>query len=51
METFAVYWEPIIKTYGIDVRTGLSLISLDLPFDRLREGGGFLSGIASRFSG
>jgi hypothetical protein len=51
METFAVYWEPIIKTYGIAVRTGLSLISLDLPFDRLREGEGFLSCIASRFSG
>jgi hypothetical protein len=51
METFAVYWEPVIKTYGIAVRTGLSLISLDLPFDRLREGEGCLSGLASRCGG
>ena len=51
METFAVYWEPIIKTYGIVERTGLCLISLDLPFDRLSDGGAFLSQAASGFGG
>ncbi|MCP4746053.1 MAG: hypothetical protein GY874_07910 [Desulfobacteraceae bacterium] len=30
METIAVYWEPQIKTYGIQVRTRLRLISLHL---------------------
>ncbi|MBI5591114.1 MAG: hypothetical protein HY881_11595 [Deltaproteobacteria bacterium] len=51
METFAVYWEPIVKTYGISERTGLCLISLDLPFNRLSDGGACLSRIASRFGG
>ena len=51
METFAVYWEPIIKTYGIVERTGLCLISMDLPFDRLSDGGACLSDIASGFGG
>ena len=51
METFAVYWEPIIKTYGIAERTGLCLISLDLPFDRLSDGGACLPDIVSRFGG
>jgi hypothetical protein len=50
METFAVYWEPIIKTYGIIERTGLCLVSLELP-DRIRDGGDCLSHIASRFGG
>jgi hypothetical protein len=31
METVAVYWEPIIRTYGFDVRTGLTLAQLELP--------------------
>ncbi len=30
MEIFAVYWESVIKTYGIAARTGLCLISLEL---------------------
>lgn len=30
METFAVYWEPVIKTYGIFERTGLCLVSFQL---------------------
>ncbi|MFH0994586.1 MAG: hypothetical protein V1844_03700 [Pseudomonadota bacterium] len=51
METFAVYWEPIIKTYGIAERTGLCLISLDLPFDRISDEGACLSDIVSRFGG
>ena len=51
METFAVYWEPIIKTYDITERTGLSLISLDLQFSRICGGGHWLAGITSRFDG
>lgn len=30
METIAIYWEPIIKTYGIEERTGLSLVTIPL---------------------
>ncbi len=30
METIAVYWEPKIKTYGIHLRTGLSMVSFFL---------------------
>jgi len=51
METFAVYWEPIIKTYGIAERIGLCLITLDLPFGRISDGGDWLTHFASRFSG
>jgi len=51
METFAVYWEPIIKTYGICERTGLCLVTLDLPFDRIGDGGDWLTRFASRFDG
>ena len=53
METIAVYWEPIIKTYGFLEKTGLSLFRISLAFDqitgwgaRIQEigaiGGGFL---------
>jgi hypothetical protein len=31
METIAVYWEPVIKIYGIAERTGLSMVSFVLP--------------------
>jgi len=34
METIAIYWEPVIKTYGIIERTGLSLVSLALDSTR-----------------
>jgi hypothetical protein len=43
METFAVYWEPVIKTYGIDRKTGLSLVSLEIdPEDTGSLGDRFL---------
>ena len=51
METFAVYWEPIIKTYGMAERTGLVLITAELPQDRLCDGGMWLSRMAERFAG
>ena len=31
METIAVYWEPIIKTYGFSVKTDLSLVKISFP--------------------
>ncbi len=34
METIAIYWEPIIKTYGIEVRSGLSLVTIPLRMTR-----------------
>ncbi len=34
METIAFYWEPIIKTYGFQEKTGLSLHRISLPADR-----------------
>jgi aspartokinase len=30
METIAVYWEPLIKTYGLVERCGLCLVSYDM---------------------
>ena len=50
METIAVYWEPVIKTYGIIARTGLRMISTtvavkgesqaDLPMESFARGYG-----------
>jgi hypothetical protein len=31
VETIAVYWEPIIRTYGFEVREGLTMARLALP--------------------
>jgi len=52
METIAVYWEPVIKTYGIVERTGLRMLSATLAakgdsqaersLDRLVQGRGEL---------
>ena len=35
METIAVYWEPLIKTYGIVRRTDLYLVSLTLTMGQM----------------
>lgn len=35
METIAVYWEPIIKTYGLFVKTDLSLVRISFPADQI----------------
>jgi aspartokinase len=44
METIAVYWEPLIKTYGIVRRTDLYLVSLTLTMDQMAGlSEGFLS--------
>ncbi len=64
MEIIAVYWEPIIKTYGFSVKTGLSLVKLSFPADqattlgaKIREldnagvGGGFTMVVGHLFDG
>lgn len=35
VETAATYWEPVIKIYGSNIRTGLVLTTLNFPVDRL----------------
>lgn len=39
METIAYYWEPIIKTYGLLEKPGLSLHRISLPADRMKNWG------------
>ena len=39
METIAVYWEPVIKTYGFRKKSNLSLIRLSMPEDLLPDCG------------
>jgi hypothetical protein len=47
METIAVYFESKIKTYGIAQRTGLSMLSLLLPFSAFGRGNRSLRRAAS----
>jgi len=37
VETIAVYWEPVIKTYGFQVKTGLALLRLRLSVEQAAE--------------
>lgn len=39
METIAVYWEPVVRVYGYEIKRNISLIELDLPFDKLEAAG------------
>jgi hypothetical protein len=39
LETIAVYWEPVIKTYGFMEKTDLSLFRLSCPVDRMADWG------------
>ena len=39
METIAVYCEPVIKTYGFLVKTGLSLMRISYPADQMTAWG------------
>jgi aspartokinase len=39
LETIAVYWEPIIKTYGFMVKTDLSLMRLSFSTNRMAAWG------------
>jgi hypothetical protein len=42
METIAIYWEPLVKTYGIDVESGVCLLTAALAADELAAFGGDL---------
>ncbi|MCJ8500786.1 hypothetical protein [Desulfatitalea alkaliphila] len=46
METIAVYWEPIIRTYGFQFREGLVWHALRLPLDRVDDWSRGLQGLA-----
>ncbi|MFC1857210.1 hypothetical protein ACFL9U_04190 [Thermodesulfobacteriota bacterium] len=35
METIAVYWEPVIKTYGFQKKSDLSFIKIEIPENHL----------------
>lgn len=37
METIAVYWEPVVRVYGYDIKKDISLIELELPLDALED--------------
>jgi hypothetical protein len=39
LETIAVYWEPVIKTYGFTEKTGLTLFCFSCPIDRMADWG------------
>jgi hypothetical protein len=49
METIAFYRESIIKTYGFIERTGLCLVTVDLPFHQIGDWGDGLSDLPSQF--
>jgi len=62
LETIAVYWEPIIKTYGLFLKTDLSLVRISFPIDqttfwgsRIQESdqaeGGFIMVVGHIFDG
>lgn len=44
MEVIAVYWEPKIKTYGFQVKTGLRMVTATVPFERVAQWGERLEG-------
>lgn len=43
METVAVYWEPVIKTYGFQKKENLAMIKLTTPEDRTADVGSCLA--------
>ncbi len=49
METIAIYREVIIKTYGIRERSGLGLVTVDLPSNRMEDWGSGLMDQISRW--
>lgn len=51
METIAFYRESIIKTYGFVELTGLSLVTIDLPFHQIGDWGDGLSDLPPQFGG
>ncbi len=51
METIAFYRETIIKTYGFIEKTGLDLISVDFPLNRINDWGERLLDLPARTGG
>ena len=49
METIAIYREAIIKTYGFMERSGLGLVTVDLPSNRMEDWGTGLMDQISRW--
>jgi hypothetical protein len=45
METIAVYWESVIRTYGFNLMQGQILGQMTLPFDRLNAWSRALQGV------
>ncbi len=45
METIAVYWEPIIRTYGFTLFEGVGLHQIDLPTEELASWAGVLQNV------
>ncbi len=43
METIAVYWEPVIRVYGFDIRKNISLIELDVLTKHMAYWGEFIT--------
>ena len=51
METIAVYWEPVIKTYGLEEATDLTLVCIHLKSERMAEWGFWIWKLESSLDG
>ena len=51
METIAVYWEPVIKTYGFEGATNLALVCIHFKSERMIEWGFWISKLGSSMDG
>lgn len=51
METIAVYWEPVIKTYGLEGATDLTLVNIHLKSERMTEWGFWIWKLGSSMDG
>jgi hypothetical protein len=51
METIAIYWEPIIKTYGFQEKAGLALYRLTFLVDRMADWGRRIQEMAAAADG
>ena len=51
METIAVYWEPVIKTYGLEGATNLTLVCIHFKSERMTEWGFWIWKLGSSMDG
>ena len=51
METIAVYWEPVIKTYGLEGATNLTLVCIHFKSVRMTEWGFWIWKLGSSMDG